>query len=247
MFTRDAAPRIHRLEHARTNLYVVEDSSGLILVDAGLPATEALLARAMRELGRGPEDIRALVLTHAHFDHIGFAKRLQRRFGIPVYADPGDHYIAAHPYRYKRERSPLLYPFRYPRAIPVLTAMAAAGALVVPGVPDVQPLTQAVLDTLPGSPVLVPVPGHTAGSVALWFRERDTVVSGDALVTLDPYTGRPGPQIVARAATADSTQALDSLAALGETGASIVLPGHGDPWTRGARSAVSLALKASAH
>ena len=186
MLTLDEVTGIHRLEHAWTNLYLVASGRDLLLVDAGLPATERLLAHAVRSLGRGPEDIRALVLTHGHFDHIGVAARLRSRFGTPVYAHPADHYIAAHPYRYRRERSPFLYPLRYPKDLMFLGRMAAAGALAVPGVAGVQPLTQDVLDTLPGRPTLVPVPGHTAGSVALWFADRDALITGDALVTLDP-------------------------------------------------------------
>lgn len=247
MFTPNAAPGIHRLEHAATNLYVVEDAGGLLLVDAGFPSTERLLARAVRELGRGPEDVRALVLTHGHFDHIGSATRLRARLGIPVYAHPADHYIAAHPYRYGRERSPLLYPFRYPRSLPALGRMAAAGAFLVPGLADVRSLDQDALQSLPGRPTLVPVPGHTAGSVALWFPERDAVITGDALVTLDPYTGGRGPQIVAQAATADSRAALASLEGLASTGASVLLPGHGEPWTQGAETAVGRALEVSRH
>ena len=51
---------------------------------------------------------------------------------------------------------------------------------------------------------------------------------------LDPYTGRRGPRIVARAATADAERNLAGRA-LAETGAR-VLTGHGEPWTRGGGS-----------
>jgi glyoxylase-like metal-dependent hydrolase (beta-lactamase superfamily II) len=87
-------------------------------------------------------------------------------------------------------------------------------------------------------------PGHTAGSVALHLPDRGVLLTGDALVTLDPYTTRTGPRIVAGAATADSAQNLASLAALAATGAGLLLPGHGEPWTRGAAEAVRLALEA---
>ncbi|WP_039828900.1 hypothetical protein [Nocardia testacea] len=70
------------------------------------------------------------------------------------------------------------------------------------------------------------------------------VLSGDALVMLDPYTGGRGPQIVAGAATADSPMAL---AVLADTGARSVLPGHGEPWTEGVATAVELAVRAGPH
>ncbi len=167
--------------------------------------------------------------------------------GIAVYCHPDDASIAAHPYSYQRERSPFLYPLRYPRAVPGLVRMTAAGALLVRGVRETLPLTPEAAAALPGAPLLVPTPGHTKGHCALHFPDRDAVVSGDALVTLDPYTGRPGPQVVARAATADTETALRSLAALRATSARNVLPGHGFPWRAGVDSAVEQALVVGGH
>ena len=67
------------------------------------------------------------------------------------------------------------------------------------------------------------------------------LLAGDALVTLDPYTGRKGPRLVARAATADAERNLRSLDALAETGATHVLTGHGEPWHQGIEAAVQRA------
>lgn len=83
--------------------------------------------------------------------------------------------------------------------------------------------------------------------VAFHLPDRDVVFTGDALVTFDPYTGGSGPQIVARAATADSDAALAALPALTATAAAIVLPGHGDAWVHGIRDAVGGALARGAH
>jgi glyoxylase-like metal-dependent hydrolase (beta-lactamase superfamily II) len=66
-------------------------------------------------------------------------------------------------------------------------------------------------------------------------------IAGDAIVTLDPYTGRTGPRLVARAATVDSRRNLESLDALVATRAKTVLTGHGEPWTDGIESAVAAA------
>jgi hypothetical protein len=73
------------------------------------------------------------------------------------------------------------------------------------------------------------------------------VLAGDAVVTLDPYTGRSGPQIVASAATKDTGQALASLDVIAATGAATVLTGHGSPWTQGAEAAVDHAVRVGAH
>jgi glyoxylase-like metal-dependent hydrolase (beta-lactamase superfamily II) len=247
MIRTDIAPGIHYLEHARTNVYLVEDDDGVLLVDTGLPRSKGLLLEAMERIGRPVADIRGVVLTHGHFDHVGTAEHLRSRYGIPVYCHPDDARIAAHPYSYERERTPFLYPLRYPRAVPGLARMTVAGALMVKGVADTLPLTPEAAAALPGAPLLVPTPGHTKGHCGLHFPDRDAVISGDALVTLDPYTGHPGPQVVARAATADTATALRSLEALRATAARTVLPGHGFPWRAGVDTAVTQALEVGGH
>jgi hypothetical protein len=63
---------------------------------------------------------------------------------------------------------------------------------------------------------------------------------------LDPYTGRRGPRLVARAATADTDRNLRSLDALAATGARTVLTGHGDPWREGIDLAVEQARRQGA-
>ncbi|QOD45331.1 MBL fold metallo-hydrolase [Clavibacter zhangzhiyongii] len=243
MLTRDVAPGVHLLAHAHVNMYLVEGDDGITLVDTAFPDTWPHLLQALAALGRTPDDVRAIVLTHGHWDHVGSAARAARELGAPVHVHPDDAHLARHPYSYRRERTPFVYPLRYGRAIPVVAAMAAAGALRVEGVDAVTDIAAGPLD-VPGRPVAIPTPGHTDGHVALHLPDRDALITGDALVTLDPYTGRTGCRIVAGAATADSGRALRSLAALEGTDARIVLPGHGAPWRNGIRSAVSAARSA---
>ncbi|GAA4431774.1 MBL fold metallo-hydrolase [Georgenia halophila] len=245
MLERDVAPGVHRLGHANVNCYLIEgDGDQLTLVDAGLPAFWPLLGRALRELGRRPDALAALVLTHAHFDHLGVARRLQDRYGVPVSGHEKEHDLARHPYRYAHENVRGIYPLRYPRAVPILGAMTKAGALTVKGVTGVASFEGGSVLEVPGRPRVVFSPGHTFGHCALHLPDRDALLSGDALVTLDPYTARTGPRIVAGAATADSAMALRSLDALAATQARTVLPGHGEPWHGGAAAAASEARAA---
>ena len=247
MLTTEVADRVHRLEHAYVNLYLVEDEGRVLLVDTGLPKTWGLIADALHRIGRRLDDITAIALTHAHFDHTGTARRAQQRLRVPIWAHTEDFFIAAHPYRYAHENLRAAYPLRYPGSVRILGALTRAGALRVPGVEGLVPYAGAGATELPGRPHVVFTPGHTYGHCALHLPDRDVVLSGDALVTLDPYTGHPGPQIVAGAATADSAQALSSLDKLAATGVSTVLPGHGEPWTAGVRTAVELARERGSH
>jgi glyoxylase-like metal-dependent hydrolase (beta-lactamase superfamily II) len=245
VLTRDVAPGIHLLSHADTNLYLVQHGDRVLIVDSGLPRVWAHLLAALRELGIDIDAIDGVLLTHAHFDHVGTARRAQKEWGVPVWVHTDDASLAQHPYRYQHERSRLLYPLRYPASIPALGRMTLAGALTVKGVTNPTALTTD--QVLPANPVVIPTPGHTFGHIALHFPDRDAVIAGDALVTLDPYTGKTGPQIVAGAATADSGRALGSLQRLTDTRASVVLPGHGRPWTQGIEAATELAIARGPH
>ncbi|MBF6184759.1 MULTISPECIES: MBL fold metallo-hydrolase [Nocardia] len=244
MLTPNVADGVHLPAHAAVNVYLVEDEDGVTLVDTGLPATYPRIRRALRAIGRDTRDVRAVVLTHAHFDHVGSARRIHRDWQLPIRTHTAERFLAAHPYRYRHERARLRYPLRYPKSVLVLARMAAAGALFVRGTPEVTCFDDGAELDVPGRPRVVFTPGHTLGHCALHLPGRDTVLSGDALVTLDPYTGATGPQIVSGAATADSTQALSSLTALAATGARTVLPGHGAPWFDGVAAAAELALRA---
>ena len=97
---------------------------------------------------------------------------------------------------------------------------------------------------VPGRPRVIRTPGHTIGHCAFHLPDRDVVIAGDAVVTLDPYTGLSGPRLVARAAVADSVRNLHTLDALAATGARVVLPGHGEPWMQGAEAIVARAREA---
>jgi len=241
---RDVVPGVHMITHGYTNCYVVEAEDGVTLVDAAFPATWSLVRRCLADLDRSAADIKGLVITHGHFDHVGFASCLQRCYGVQVWAPKADAPILRHPYRYRPARPRLVYPLVHPRSLPVLGSMVGAGALRVPGLtPDHLVEGRTVLD-LPGRPELIPAPGHTDGELVVHLPDHGAVLTGDALVTLDIYTGRRGPRAVARAATNDPRAAIDSLSAIAALDVSDVLPGHGEPWTQGTRSAVDLARAA---
>jgi glyoxylase-like metal-dependent hydrolase (beta-lactamase superfamily II) len=242
MLQTNVAPGIHRVEDAYTNWYLVDEGGRLTVVDAGVPTSWGSFTAALGELGRSPGDVQAVVLTHAHFDHIGFAERARRELGVPVWVHEDDVPLTRNPMGYAHERGRSRYLVN-PGALPIMAALLRNRAFWPSPVGEVRTYRDGTLD-VPGSPRVVPTPGHTYGHCSLHLPDRDAVLAGDAIVMLDPYTGKRGARVVARAATAHSDRALASLDALAATGAGTVLTGHGDPFTGGAEQACAHARAA---
>jgi glyoxylase-like metal-dependent hydrolase (beta-lactamase superfamily II) len=237
------AEGIHRLSNVYTNWYLLAAGGRLTVLDAGLPGDWEDFSSALARLGHSLGDIDAVLITHHHPDHAGNAERL-RSSGARVLAHSDDapylrgekHLRHAGQARFLWRPWYLLYMLRY----------VAKGITRVPSVAQLDRLADGEVVDVPGSPRVLHVPGHTAGSCALFLEDRSLLFSGDALVTLDVTRGprgRAGPQIVRGPVTEDAESALQSLGALAETNAATVLPGHGEPWPHGARSAVSIARR----
>jgi glyoxylase-like metal-dependent hydrolase (beta-lactamase superfamily II) len=240
----EVAPGVHRIEESFTNFYVVEDGDGVTVVDCCVPTAWPSLRTELARIGRSLADVRAVVLTHAHFDHVGFAEQARRELGVPVFVHEDDVPLTRHPWRYDHERPRAPYLATQLKALPIVASFLRTRAFWPAPIRAVERYGDDGVLPVPGRPAIVRTPGHTLGHCALHLAERDAVLAGDALVMLDPYTARTGPRLVARAATVDSERNRATLAALAATGARTVLTGHGEPWTQGAESAVAAALAA---
>jgi glyoxylase-like metal-dependent hydrolase (beta-lactamase superfamily II) len=240
----EVAPGVHRIEKSFTNFYVVEDTDGVTVVDCCVPPAWTSLRAELTRIGRSLADVRAVVLTHAHFDHVGFAERARRELGVPVFVHEDDVPLTRHPWRYDHERPRSPYLATQLKALPIVAGLVRTRAFWPAPIRAVERYGDAGVLPVPGRPAIVRTPGHTLGHCSLHLAERDVVLAGDALVTLDPYTARTGPRLVARAATVDSERNRASLDALAATGATTVLTGHGEPWTQGAEAAVAAARAA---
>ena len=76
------------------NAFLIEGDDGLTLIDAGYPHKEAAVLGAIRGLGRSPDQLKHLIFTHAHPDHIGSAAAIVRETGARTYLHPFDIPIA---------------------------------------------------------------------------------------------------------------------------------------------------------
>ena len=88
------AEGVHRLTNGVSNFYLIEEAGKLVLVDAGAPKDWALFARAVQGLGKTAGDLDAVLLTHAHSDHIGFAEQARATAGAQVWVHEQDVQMA---------------------------------------------------------------------------------------------------------------------------------------------------------
>ena len=64
---------VHVVTMGMANAFLIEGDDGLTLIDAGFPGKEAAVFQAIRGLGRSPDQLKHLIFTHGHPDHIGSA------------------------------------------------------------------------------------------------------------------------------------------------------------------------------
>ncbi len=208
--------QVYRLEDRFVNVYLI-DLGKVVLVDTGTRKAEDLIRGGLRELGKEPEDIAALLLTHHHVDHVGTAGVWKRESRAQVDLHRTDASVTAH-----RERR------RTHGAKPSMKVVAAFMGLFSPflRVPAFEPDRALdggeVLDILSWPVEVIHVPGHTLGSCAYYARQAGILFAGDAV---NGRHGTPEPPIIME----DVAASYDSFRKLTALGAPILLPGHGSP------------------
>jgi glyoxylase-like metal-dependent hydrolase (beta-lactamase superfamily II) len=232
----EIAQGIHRIgDKSIINSYLVEEGGEVTIVDAGVAGLYRDLPRELASMRRTIADVRALVLTHGHSDHVGFAERLRTDRHIRVSVHEADAALA----RGEVPNPAKGYgPTKLGPLIGFLWYGAIRGGLRTHHLGEVSIFGDGATLDVPGSPRVILTPGHTPGSAVLHFRSHNALLIGDAFATYAVTTGARGPRIAPF--TADPVQALESLALIEDVPADIVLPGHGDPWTAGIEEAVRL-------
>ncbi|MEJ8647463.1 MBL fold metallo-hydrolase [Streptomyces sp. MS1.AVA.3] len=232
----EVTPTVWQLPFPVGHVYLVAlPGDGYAVVDTGVPGSAPAILDALARLGGRPGQLRQIVLTHFHLDHMGSAADLAAATGAQVLAGVLDvPYIrGAAP-----EPAPAFTPMERSLYEGVMADLAAA---------DIPPLRHTEVDvalhdgdTLDGwgEPVRVlHVPGHTPGGIALHLPASGLLFPGDIIAT-DPDGRRAilGPGNVARE---EAVASFRRLAALDDVD-TVCVP-HGIPLRTGARAALAAA------
>ncbi len=138
--------------------YMLESAEGLVLIDTSFSCALPTLLQNISDIGKRAEDITHIIHTHGHFDHVGSTSALLRLCNARTYIGEGDEDCVM-------GKSPLLY------------AGEAVEELVEPFVPDVIVNDGQILDLGDTKIKFVSTPGHTMGTLSLFF---DVRVNGKA-------------------------------------------------------------------
>ncbi|MEU8684540.1 MBL fold metallo-hydrolase [Streptomyces sp. NPDC048611] len=228
-------PTVWQLPFPVGHVYLVAlPDDGYAAVDTGLPGSAPAVLGALARLGGRPDQLRQIVLTHAHIDHMGSAADLVAATGARVLAGA----LEAPCVRGTAVPAPVLTPAEQALHEGIMADLAAAG------LPPLRPVEVDTElhdgDTLDGWPEpvrVLHVPGHTPGGIALHLPESRLLFPGDLIGTSPDGTRAVlGPFNVARD---EAIASFRRLAALDELD-TVCVP-HGAPLRTGARDILAAA------
>jgi glyoxylase-like metal-dependent hydrolase (beta-lactamase superfamily II) len=201
---------IKRLRSRGCNVYLLE-MDGIFLIDTGTPASAKLLESQLRNLD-------GIIITHAHFDHMGSASYLQRKFGWDVFAHPRE--------------LPYLRGERKPEFSGVLGKIVSFGERFFRiEYPRNTRSIEEIFDVFSLDEIgkvgrfgIIHTPGHTPGSISIRVDEK--------LICGDLFRGGRG-LLAPKAFCSDYSAYLKSVNFITNLEFSYALPGHGDAIPKG--------------
>jgi glyoxylase-like metal-dependent hydrolase (beta-lactamase superfamily II) len=160
------------------NAFLVEGDDGLALIDAGLADKEAAVFEAIHALGRSSRELRHLIFTHGHPDHIGSAAAIVRETGARTYMHPLDIPMAESggPFR---PLTPAPGPLRQ-----VLCRLFFHPDKRLEPVHIDQHLSDGETLEVAGGFKVIHLPGHCAGQVALLWQNGRMLFAGDVVANI---------------------------------------------------------------
>lgn len=203
---------IHQVDGVNANSYIVVENDGsLTLIDSGMPKDgKKILDYVKSGMSKNASDVKTIVLTHSHVDHVRGAAALKNATGAKIVI----HQLDAD---YLSGKKKMIAP---KGAIGFIFGMVSPLMSFTPVEAD-QKLNEG---DMAGSLTVIHTPGHTPGSISLYNQERKVIFVGD---TIRYANGKiEGPPA---AFTQDVEQAAKSVEKISGYDFDVMLSGHGEP------------------
>lgn len=197
-------------------VYLITDPDGLTLIDASIAPSGARILAALEKAGHQPSDVKRILITHAHPDHVGGLHKVQQATDAQVMAGKteaevieGKSVIAGPP----RSELPAL-----------LRLLLPPPTKISPPTPVARVLSEGdVLPEVLGGLVALHTPGHAIDHLSFWQPERKILFCGDVMFNLRGLTLPFAPF------TVNMEQNKQSAARLIALKPEVICFGHGKP------------------
>ena len=218
------AEGVYRIPARAANTYLVEADNGLVLVDTGMPGSEKRILKAIASLGRKPSEVKLILLTHRHWDHIGSAAALKRETSGTLVSHGFEKPYVAGTLVVITPRAWSLYGRIVRRVLAFASSMAKLFRLVKyhPVLVDEASDEESVLDGVGLDGSIVWTPGHTKGSISLFLNKSNVAIIGDLLRTKRGKLREP-------LFMENTSQMMSSVQRILDLHPVILCPGHGKP------------------
>ncbi|WP_318217182.1 MBL fold metallo-hydrolase [Streptomyces sp. SCL15-6] len=224
---RHAADGTYLVHGSNTNWVILTEGDAVTLIDTGYPGDRGLLLDSLTAIGSSPEAVTAVLITHAHNDHLGSAEYLRAAHGTPVLLHEAEVPHARRDFLQQVSVGEVLRNSRRPGVLPWMLHVLRSGGTQQHPVTAPAPFPSAGPLDLPGRPVPVHTPGHTDGHCAYHLPDAGVVISGDALVSGHPTSRMKGPQLLPDMFHHERDRTVASLDVLARLDGDVLLPGHG--------------------
>ncbi|MEU3663945.1 MBL fold metallo-hydrolase [Streptomyces sp. NPDC032940] len=224
---RHVAEGTYLVHGSNTNWVVLTEGDAVTLIDTGYPGDRQLLLDSLAQIGSSPEAVTAVLITHAHNDHLGSAEYLRSAHGTPVLLHEAEVPHARRDFLQQVSVGEVLRNSWRPGVLPWMAHVLRSGGTRQHPVTAPAPFPADGPLDLPGRPVPVHTPGHTDGHCVYHLPDAGVVVSGDALVSGHAISRVRGPQLLPRMFDHDRERTAASLDIIAGLDGDVLLPGHG--------------------
>ncbi len=188
-------------------VYLLEDADGLTLVDTGLASAGTKIIKQLIIAGHKPSDVKRILITHAHLDHVGCVGMLRAATGAEVWCHalekPVIEGVISVP---RREKKPRVAESHFEPT------------------PVARTLSDGELLPILGGLQVVFTPGHAPGHLSFWHPQRRFLITGDVIFYM--FNRMTLPMAIA---TVDMDEDRRSIQKILDLRPEALLFGHGEP------------------
>ena len=200
-------------------VYLIEDPDGLSIIDASIESAADKIIQQLKAAGHQPSDVKRILVTHGHPDHIGGLPKLQKMTGAEVIASAIERPVV--------EGTTPIPRVAEDKVSGMAKLMRPKKDETMPGTPVNRVIEEgSTLSEVMGGLEVLATPGHTYGHVTFWQPEKKIAFCGDVIMRMWslslPFT----------AFTVDMEANKHSIRRLAELNAEMICFGHGNPFMK---------------